>query len=673
MTNDSGDSSPADENTGDVSGLESEGQRPQHSAQLDQQHQEQPERTVATTTQVPSSSPPHSPKPAAAAAVHYEDTSTDCAICLDPLYNNSTIDDSDENETHVITLTCGHKWHFQCVVRQLQTAQPKADGRRLLFRGCQCAKCGTVCDDHPRLEKVMGRSTDRLRTRVDELLQEQLQEEAPDVWRHAHAQGPAAVEAVLQEGRQKYAFYLCAHCEKPYFGGTVDCAEEMVREDEQQSSAAADERLCPACAPQAQVICQNPLEHGRYLVWKCRYCCQPASHLCYGNVHFCDACHERNSARVRHANKTSRSRNGPRPPPLNPVHCPGCDACGFPMPQPSGISRNSTHHKNGNTVDCEQVYYCSLCDSSGRGGRHSLHNDIVLRPGSENLVRNPSGSQGLVGWQQVGRGGAAAQWEVEQSELPLNAETTTNFVSSFQPCIMGQIIDLDAVLQVDVPKLIHIECSARYTGRTDCPSVFALHALVLPDDDNNTSVQQQRPQSLHRRATPTLQAPPGDYWERASLDLEVEYWSPSSSQQTNSDSINLPRPRFLKIVVIGKDGRFWQGRFGSKVAGISVRILGTPQELETVMSPAATRRIPIDEGGAAASTASARQQQAPQHREVRPQSNADAAATLALPNIHMDRAIGGTGVRRPYTAGRLFWEVLLPVVCFLILTWLTQT
>ena len=76
------------------------------------------------------------------------DTPADCAICLEPLSsdggtgdgdansNNNNYDNGngndDDNDDNVIRLSCGHVYHFECVLQQIQTAQPQP-GRRLLF------------------------------------------------------------------------------------------------------------------------------------------------------------------------------------------------------------------------------------------------------------------------------------------------------------------------------------------------------------------------------------------------------------------------------------------------------------------------------------------------------------------------------------------------------------
>lgn len=460
------------------------------------------------------------------ASSSFQDTSTDCAICLEPLDESS--------QEVIITLKCGHKWHFECLREQILTAQPNST-KRLLFTGCQCAKCGVICE-HEKLENLT-RTTDILRQKVDGMLEDQLALDAHDIWRQIRdANDDSQKQKILDHARQKYAFYLCRHCKEPYFGGTVECADSLMAEEE-----STEERLCVACAPQSQVSCQNPLQHGAFLMWKCRYCCQPSTHLCYGNIHFCNDCHKRNSQRVR-----QQQQNGSgsiRPPPLQAVPCKGSD-CPFPKKQ------DQTHHSNGgNSKDSEQVYGCAWCQSS------SLRRQAEQEPGSDNLLQNPSGENDLQGWNQLNR---QIAWRVEDCELPFdNSGTTTNFVSSFLPCIMCQTLDLSQLLVRDEEE-IQLELSALYMGRTDCPSVFQLQAILADE--------RQRP--LQRFSTQRLEAPP-DYWERASLKVDLPHGRQSA--------------KYLSFIIIGKDARFWQGNFGSKVACCSVRVLGDPLHLARVL------------------------------------------------------------------------------------------
>ena len=435
----------------------------------------------------------------------FKDSSTECAICL------TSLDDE-----VAIELTCGHRWHLKCITEQLEHAQPN-HSQRILFSGCRCAKCGAFCD-HELLYNLTRR-TDELREKVDDLIREQLQIDALQTWNAALDKA-----RLVDEGRKNYAFYLCNSCEEPYFGGTVECA------DQEEGELPSDDRLCPNCTPQSQTLCRRPHEHGGYHVWKCRYCCNPSSFVCYGTVHFCESCHDRNSERVK-----NRRPGSTGPPPLEATPCSG-DSCPHPRFQ------GQEHHLNGPSPTCEQVYQCVMCLSNPYQVMH-------VEPGSRNFVLNPSGEDGLRGWRQFGH----RAWEVETSEIPASDTERTNFASSYMWCIMGQSVPLHQL--VNDSSSVRIEVSAKFMGRTDCPSVFRLEAIITGAD------QRQ----LARVSTRELEAP-ADFWEKASLVLE-----PTNGAHD------------VVILVHGKDTRFWQGNFGSKVAECSVRILGSEAELEEIL------------------------------------------------------------------------------------------
>lgn len=500
-----------------------------------------------------SSSPPP-PLPLEGQKPAFVDDSTKCAICLDSL----------EDSGKVITLRCGHRWHLDCILDQIEFGSMTARNydERILFNGCQCAKCGSIFgeDDHPDLPKDLIRKSDMLRSKVHALIEEH------NLLKEISTNLPSK-EALYKQAMRKYAFYLCNHCKDPYFGGTIECADHLGISE----TKAPETRLCPACAPQAQTICQNPSEHGKYLTWKCRYCCKPSTHVCYGNKHFCDDCHE--------------ALGGP----MKAIPCPG-DSCPYPKPHnhnSNDPNRCSKFHCNGSSEECEQVYSCVICDSIGASGG-TVHDPFAIEPGSRNFLDNPSGAEGLNGWSS---NPGAAPWRVEQHseqtttppllQTPVLGSShrppiTTNFVSSYMDCLMNQTVDLTKVLRLgndasntDIPSVVRVEVSARYTGRTDCPSMFQLYA-VLEEGDPSVPLVQGDPRRQLRR-TGALEAPPGGYWERASLELEVDTtWK---------------RPLMI-VLVGGRDGRGWAGNYGSKVADITVRVVGlAPEEMEALVIP----------------------------------------------------------------------------------------
>jgi hypothetical protein len=120
---------------------------------------------------------------------------------------------------------------------------------------------------------------------------------------------------------------------------------------------------------------------------------------------------------------------------------------------------------------------------------------------------------------------------------------------------MGQSVPLHQLVQDS--SSVRIEVSAKFSGRSDCPSVFKLEAIVL---------NAQR-QEIHRVCTVERQAPV-DNWEQVSHVIEP-----------------VRGAHEVLMVVHGKDSRNWEGHFGAKVAECSVRVLCRQEELENVLRP----------------------------------------------------------------------------------------
>lgn len=421
----------------------------------------------------------------------FEDTAVECAICLAPLVEHQTI-----------TLSCGHKWHLHCLQAQLQHSQPNP-ARRLLFSGTRCAKCKTFCD-HPALNSLT-RHTALLRTQVDQILTDQIQAHSLTTHPSVTVSTSPHFNNALSFARSHFAIYLCSACEQPYFGGTVACADEDDRD------LPPDDRLCHRCTPRTSAICTHAT-HTAFHVWKCRFCCRPATHVCYGSTHMCDSCHSRDDGgRIR--------------PPT--IACESHPICSTPLPP------GQDRHVNGEDSSCEQLLFCAWCRSDPLADGVSPDDR-----GSANLVFNPSGARGLLGWTSLSGMG----WNVERSGFPFLTHQT-NFVSSYSWCVMAQAVDL--ALFVRHPADVFVEVSARYLARTDCPSVFKLRAGLL--DDHYVQLASYTSDEL---------TAPADYWDRVR-----HIFQPTA------------QARYVVIEISGKDSRFWAGRFGSKVANACVRVV----------------------------------------------------------------------------------------------------
>ena len=131
------------------------------------------------------------------------------------------------------------------------------------------------------------------------------------------------------------------------------------------------------------------------------------------------------------------------------------------------------------------------------------------------------------------------------------------------------------------PSVVCFEVAAYFMARTDCPSLFKMEVVILGprrDQDRRgrgTATGQQQA-VLHRQSTSLLNAPV-DSWERVSLMIKPPV---------------LEGAYELVMILQGKDTRFWQGQYGSKVTGCSVRIVAdTKAELNDLLLP------PSENGG----------------------------------------------------------------------------
>ena len=477
-----------------------------------------------------------------------------------------------------------------------------------------------------------------LRDRVDELIREQLRNDQPARWAEAETEAnngdannintsSTRMQQLVEEGRRSYAFYLCSSCEDPYFGGTVDCiptatagsnANSNVHADDKNEAAANNNdnndeelppgqanRLCPACRPQPpRLTCRDPARHRGHHVHKCRYCCRPSSFVCYGNVHLCEDCHAKNgqlvaARRRRGAGSIDTASNRPQ---LEAQPCPGGEAC--PHPMPAGQDR----HSNGPGVENEQVYCCAWCDSDPT----TTTTGAGREPGSRNFITNSSGQEGMRGWRQLN---PRMAWEVERDAnnavVVDDSIVTTCFVSSYDWCVMAQQVPLHQY--VADPASVRIEVAAQYTGRTDCPSVFRMEAVLL--DVYN--------REIGRKGTDVLDAPQ-DAWERTSVVVE-----PTAGLHS------------VVMIVYGKDRPFWQGRYGSKVADCCVRVLCSEEELPHVLAPAERETVIRNRTGGGGDGGSNNQQVEPEAEPEAPSSidNTAPNSTQQRLDLHVGRRI----------------------------------
>ena len=231
-----------------------------------------------------------------------------------------------------IQMDCGHVFHASCVNALVDRRWP-GPAITFGFADCPCCKAELL---HPSIEDTMmpiRAVKDDIRRKAGTRLKFEGKDKDPEVidknskWFEDH-EGYAM---------DKYNYYQCFKCEKPYFGGERQCGAAA------DDSFNPEELICPGCvAGDAAQICPK---HGTdFLEYKCRYCCSVAVWFCFGTTHFCEPCHNENGKMQR------MQEQGKLPP------CP-CGPVGVPLPPHTDCPIGGGHPAPGE----EYALGCGVC------------------------------------------------------------------------------------------------------------------------------------------------------------------------------------------------------------------------------------------------------------------------------------------------------------------------
>ena len=199
--------------------------------------------------------------------------------------------------TPSIVLDCGHSFCEECIRKILKTMY---SGPRISFSFLKCPddRC-TSQISHPLLASDLAPSLaleDAVRKKALMRLRYEQAEKMPEL------SDPASKFFNDPSGfaLDRYAYYLCHKCDKPYFGGLARCGVAV-------GTFKREDLICGGCQPQAlDALC--PTHGAEYVMWKCRFCCTPSVFHCFGTTHFCSRCHDKPSE------MQSMERDGKLPP-----------------------------------------------------------------------------------------------------------------------------------------------------------------------------------------------------------------------------------------------------------------------------------------------------------------------------------------------------------------------
>lgn len=175
-------------------------------------------------------------------------------------------------ESPCVQLNCGHVFHCECIRLKLRNGWPTD---RITFGFARCPLCQEKIEHEEfahELSKIAA-----LEQKLVALGSNALQAEKDTV--------PHGVD-INRFVLATYAFYLCSKCNKPYYGGRVECGDRHAN-----GGGEAAELVCALCSSQSSNGCS--IHSSEFIQQKCQFCCRVATWRCWGRVSFCQICHDR--------------------------------------------------------------------------------------------------------------------------------------------------------------------------------------------------------------------------------------------------------------------------------------------------------------------------------------------------------------------------------------------
>jgi len=183
-----------------------------------------------------------------------------------------------------VKLQCRHFFHYHCLKQKIEKKWP---GARMTFGFLNCPLC-KVEISHPVLD-VLIKPLVRLKQVVQQKAVERLKAEGLENDKRLLDKKDKYFKNPALYAMDRFAYYPCAKCKKPYFGGMRQC-EEAGQQDEEKFNP--DDLVCGSCVSGKNVL-SCKIHQKDYIEFKCKFFCSVATWFCWGNTHFCDGCHKK--------------------------------------------------------------------------------------------------------------------------------------------------------------------------------------------------------------------------------------------------------------------------------------------------------------------------------------------------------------------------------------------
>ena len=220
----------------------------------------------------------------------------------------------------ILRLKCSHVFHYECVIQRLSNRWSTPE---ISLQFSRCTVCSEnisaffkTWDDNELLQEVSS-----LRKHFSIQVASTVQREGAII---EHVEGS---NNFLDEALRRWNFYECHTCKSIYFGGTRVCGEG--------GKVSPEDLVCGGCRGHCET------HKDAHMVYKCRFCCTPASYFCFGHTHFCEECHA-NAWKLLQGSHQGYLKQEVPP-------CPGVEQCPLKI----------AHPPNGE----EFALGCALCDA----------------------------------------------------------------------------------------------------------------------------------------------------------------------------------------------------------------------------------------------------------------------------------------------------------------------
>ncbi len=199
---------------------------------------------------------------------------TPCSICFEVFSSSKK----------VITLECGHTFHFGCIDQLLRKGLEKRIG--FSFGFSKCPECRQDIS-HPAFVD-QTRLVVQLKKLILVKAEARLLREGLEKCDAITNPASEWFERPQAYALHHYTYSLCKRCKNPYFYGTYECQAAGLADEEKKDE---EEKPCERCVG---VVKNNTCSlHGKdFLIRKCECCCEVASFNCYYYRYFCLPCHD---------------------------------------------------------------------------------------------------------------------------------------------------------------------------------------------------------------------------------------------------------------------------------------------------------------------------------------------------------------------------------------------